>query len=501
MAGIPELNDYFDEDIIISQSNLSLCKANYFEACWCKINTNESITCPYLLRHVNSYSNSSYFCVFHTIRRVIECFNSTLIFPQNDSTLTIIVYLTIFIFTIGFIGNGLSMIILLNRTLRRLSVYRNLTILCAFNILYLLAISIRHLNTYHQDLRNISSNMCRLHTFIVAFTGHLCSWQLVSTSIQRVYALLSLYSHRTKSWTSTLSILICCVILPLFIFDAQILFNYGILYKNHICHDRSTYEIKQFQRATHYPINNLKYLKNISIIYHRNFFHNQSIKPIKCSVCFLWNIIDTFVYAIIPFLIILTSSIFIMIKIYERRRSMASSGGICHVNQRIISAQDNSSILLIVINCVFLIMTGPFNISLIIQSISNYFFLKSSSIKIFLQLNQFLRLFQNSYHALSFIFYCLIGNKFRSVALSLCRLIHDKLFQLIFGQQNVQTSIILRYLERKHIKSLVPTTTSTSTHGDNIPISNSLNTNLSVRRSYITYGSVKKKEKLLDTAV
>ncbi|CAF4003907.1 unnamed protein product [Rotaria sp. Silwood1] len=61
--------------------------------------------------------------------------------------------------------------------------------------------------------------------------------------------------------------------------------------------------------------------------------------------------------------------------------------------------------------------------------------------------------------------------------------------------------IFLRYIERKHIKSLVPTTTSTSTHGDNIPISNSLNTNLSVRRSYITYGSVKKKEKLLDTAV
>ncbi|CAF5113630.1 unnamed protein product, partial [Rotaria sp. Silwood1] len=83
--------------------------------------------------------------------------------------------------------------------------YPHLPILHTFNILYLLTISIRHLNTYHQDLRNISSNMCRLHTFIVAFTGHLCSWQLVSTSIQRVYALLSLYSHRTKSWVCTSS--------------------------------------------------------------------------------------------------------------------------------------------------------------------------------------------------------------------------------------------------------------------------------------------------------
>jgi hypothetical protein len=61
-------------------------------------------------------------------------------------------------------------------------------------------ILIRHKNNYEQDLRDISVEFCRLHTFIVAFIGHLCSWQLVSTSIQRVYALLSLQSHRTTSW-------------------------------------------------------------------------------------------------------------------------------------------------------------------------------------------------------------------------------------------------------------------------------------------------------------
>ncbi|CAF3428823.1 unnamed protein product [Rotaria sp. Silwood2] len=268
-----------------------------------------------------------------------------------------------------------------------------------------------------------------------------------------------------------------------------------------MCHDRSSYETKQFQRAINYPINNLKFLKNVSIHYHKNFFQTRTITPIKCTICFLWNIVDTFVYAIIPFLIILTSSIIIIIKIYERRRSMANSGGKCHINRRIISSQDNSSILLIVINCLFLIMTGPFNMNLIIQSISNYFFSKSSSIKIFLQLNQFLRLIQNSYHALSFIFYCVIGNKFRSSALSLCRLTYSKSFQVIFGHQQIQTSIILRCLERKRIQSLIPATTSTSTDSDNKPISNSLNTNLSIRKSYITYGSVQKRVKILHTAV
>jgi hypothetical protein len=98
------------------------------------------------------------------------------------------------------------MMILLHKSLRRLSVYRNLAILCALNILYLLAVLIRYINNYNQDLRNISPNFCRLHTFTVAFTGHLCSWQLVSTSIQRVHALLSLKLYRATSWVCTKSI-------------------------------------------------------------------------------------------------------------------------------------------------------------------------------------------------------------------------------------------------------------------------------------------------------
>ena len=63
----------------------------------------------------------------------------------------------------GVVGNGLSIVILLGRSLRHLSVYRNLAILCALNILYLSAVCIRHINTYHQDLRDASPELCRLH--------------------------------------------------------------------------------------------------------------------------------------------------------------------------------------------------------------------------------------------------------------------------------------------------------------------------------------------------
>ena len=191
--------DFFQE-FIHSQDNLTLCSANYFETCWCPWHSSEPTTCPYLLNHVKSLSNSTYFCVYHTIRKGIECFRSSLIFPATDSVSSKYISFTIVLFLIGLIGNGLSLIILFHRTLRSLSVYRNLAILCLLNLLYLFAILIRHQNFYHQDIRDISPNICRWHTFIVAFTGHLCSWQLVSTSTQRVNALLSLQVHGQTSW-------------------------------------------------------------------------------------------------------------------------------------------------------------------------------------------------------------------------------------------------------------------------------------------------------------
>lgn len=173
------------------------------ETCWCPVNQTDPVSCPFLLRHVNQISNASHFCVYHTIRLAIDCFNVSLVYPKSDSISNFYIYSTFLLFIIGLIGNGFSMIILSGRTLRSLSVYRNLFLLCAFNIFYLFAVLIRHSNFYQQDLREISSEFCRWHTFAVAFTGHLCSWQLVSTSIQRVNALLSLELPRPASWVKT----------------------------------------------------------------------------------------------------------------------------------------------------------------------------------------------------------------------------------------------------------------------------------------------------------
>ncbi|CAF2908711.1 unnamed protein product [Rotaria sp. Silwood2] len=485
-------SNIINEKLIISQNNLTLCRANYFETCWCQVNSSELVKCSYLLRHATSFSNSSYFCVYHTIRKVIECFNSTSIVPQS-SVSNVYIYLTLLLCIIGFIGNGISIIVLLCSKLSRFNVFKNLTIFCFLNILYLISILIRHMNIYQQDLRDTSTELCRLHRFIVTFIGHLCSWQLVSTSIQRLHALLSLKSNRTTSWIQTWSIFLICIVIPLFIFDAQIVFNYGLLKKTHLCNQILNNNTKQFQRALKYPINIVELSKNISLKYYTSEIRTQPIKVNKKNICVLWNIVDTFFYAIIPFILTIICSLIIIIKVIQRRRSAAIYGGIRHVQRGFNSSSDHLSVILITINILFLTMTGPLNICLIVQSIYKCSFTNTSSIKNFVILNEYLRLLQNSYHALSFIFYCLIGKKFRNSAKSICRSVYCKAIDFDITDPCSQTPLVLCCLERRYSSSTGQTTSSSSkiTDGRRFTIehrtNNSLPLNVVQRPTYVTF--------------
>ena len=174
------------------------------------------------------------------------------------------------------------------------------------------------------------------------------------------------------------------------------------------------------RRAIEHPFNSSESLTKISARFHFNLISTTMKTPNKCSICILWNILDTLIYAILPFFIIFLCSLMIIGKIFVRRRAMAKLGGLCHLNRRMVSAQDNLSILLITINCLFLIMIGPFNIYLIIQSIRRYWSTNEMPTKFVQQIQEYLRLIQNSYHAFGFVFYCLIGEKFRLTARSSC---------------------------------------------------------------------------------
>ena len=136
-------------------------------------------------------------------------------------------------------------------------------------------------------------------------------------------------------------------------------------------------------------------------------------------------------------------------KICERRRSTINSGGICHTSRRVNLTHDHLSILLIAINCLFLIMTGPFNVSLIVQSIGRFCSVNPVSPLVTSRINEHLRVLQNSYHALSFVFYCVIGNKFRDSACSVCGRNQHTLPPLAHDRSQSKSSSILCCAKQK----------------------------------------------------
>ncbi|CAF0993981.1 unnamed protein product [Adineta ricciae] len=453
-----------NKDFIIARNNLILCRADYFQACWCTVNSTTPISCTYLLRNAASYSNASYFCVYHIIRKTIECINSTHIFPQPTVS-NVYNYLTALLFFIGLFGNGVSFVILLSTKLRRLNVYRNLSILCFLNILYLAIVLIRYKNIYGYDLRIISNEFCRFHTFLVAFIGHLCSWQLVSTSIQRVHALFSLESHQTTSWVNTWIIFITCVVIPLFIFDAQLLFNYGLLKNNQTCNEPIDPTIRQIRRAIRYPVFSIH--PHLTPHYRSSWMSNFSTLHSKGSTCVAWNTVDTLIYSILPFIITLICSFIIIVKVLQRRRSAMIIGNICYLNQAALFPKDHLSKLLITVNLLFLIMTGPSNIFLMIESTLKCVFSRPISMKHFHTVDEYLRLLQSSYHALSFIFYCLVGNKFRNSAKLLSRTIYYKLFEFSRRHRRTQIPFFPCCFDRRRSSSSGHTTSTASRLSDN----------------------------------
>lgn len=222
----------------------------------------------------------------------------------------------------------------------------------------------------------------------------------------------------------------------------------------------------------------------------------------KNNRCTLWNMFDTLVYAIIPFVITFLCSIIIIVQVCRRRRSTVILGGTFHRNRDLLPSHDQLSSLLISINIIFIVMTGPFNICLVIQSIVEHFFVKSSvSTKIFLRFNEYLSLLQNAYHAISFLFYCVIGNKFRTSAKAICRRFYYELIACGVGDRCSQASLLPCCLDRRRSSSSVPTASTNSrlSNNDNtrrICKEHETNTSMPLRivkrTTYVTFESITK---------
>lgn len=220
-------------------------------------------------------------------------------------------------------------------------------------------------------------------------------------------------------------------------------------------------------------------LNNTSIKYHTFSSTTQSLK-IKKHTCVVWNIFDTFLYAIIPFIIILICNFIIIIRVYQRRRSTTILGEVFYVHKRYNTSSDHLSTLLISINVLFIIMTGPLNIFLVAQSVHKCLLVNMPSMKNLFYLNECLRLLQNSYHALSFVFYCLIGKKFRTVAKSIGRTTYCKIIDILIPDTCLKRALTSCCLDRTWTTSTGKSTTSNSRANDGKRLTTRPNKNISL---------------------
>lgn len=251
--------------------------------------------------------------------------------------------------------------------------------------------------------------------------------------------------------------------LPLFAFDGQLLFKYGLSKSNQTCNEPSNYLIKQFRQAIKHPT----YVADpIVPNYHPTWLANVTPATPKGNLCFRWNAVDIILYAMLPFSITLICSVVIIVKVLQRRRSTMNLGSMYHPNGAPPCSQECLSTTLITINMLFLLMVSPLNVLLVVQSVFGCLLARPLPTEPLRSVEEYLRLLQNSYHALSFIFYCVMGKKFRHTAKSICRNIYYKLFEFGIAQRCTDVPLLSCCIGRRRSSSSGHTTSTNARISD-----------------------------------
>jgi hypothetical protein len=234
------------------------------------------------------------------------------------------------ILIIGLLGNLVSFIIFNNEKMRNLPTFRFLAYLSLIDCLYILT-GIPHLMSMSFidfDFRNSSNFLCSFHSFLTIFLSHLSSNVLAAVGVLRCTELTSMKpakklnlinkKHRTKmnkndsniSYSANESknlfkfgkveIILLLIMFILFLLDSHYLFFMRLT-------------LDQFQNYSNETT--LKY-----ICYPSTLESNQTLYYEFYSI--LWPWIDLFLYSYIPFTVMMTSTIIIILKLFKANNNL-----------------------------------------------------------------------------------------------------------------------------------------------------------------------------------
>ena len=277
---------------------------------------------------------------------------------------------------LGTIGNVLSAIVMQRKRLRKYTTSVYLTMLACVDTAVLFTGLSRQwvLAVFNTDIRFLTSGLCKLHLFLMYFLVQLEAWILVCVAIERLVAVwLPLKAQRIFTRRFALlqmtALLLGLFVLNSHLFRTQILIPLGAGGGN-ICRFDPFFE----------------------------FFRLK-----------IWGWIDMVFASILPFGIMISSSIAIVAKLYIQRHKTASQGNASAKNASV-------TVMLLVVCGVFFVCTLP--ITIYLSKSSDYERMYGccySNNVIWPLVNMFMYL----NHAANFFLYCASGPRFRAELLQI----------------------------------------------------------------------------------
>lgn len=221
--------------------------------------------------------------------------NESFIF--NLTNLTLQVYPWVFLI-VGTITNTLSFVVFMHPQLKKSSTFFYLSFLSIVDMLSLQTFCINFILLYQFDIdiQAVSLILCKLYSFLIYFLPQLSAWICAAVSLDRVICVL--IGMRAKTFNTPR-------------FGAKVLFTIFLLLL------LLNFHFFYYDQELDPTVRNLSLILDINLIYcspeHSNEFQGwyQS-----------WVKIDLFVNVLIPFSIMIASSVVIIVKVYKSTSNM-----------------------------------------------------------------------------------------------------------------------------------------------------------------------------------
>lgn len=313
----------------------------------------------------------------------------------------------IFFLILGTILNILAILVFLRREMIKYSSFCYFAILNIVNLAFLYVTIIRIImeHNFKSDIRKLSLFSCKTHVFLTYFLSHLSSLLLCAISVDRAISVMFL--RKAKE--------LCTPRIAFKVTMVLILFNF--LLSSHFLVLDSGHQITQ--NISNQTFVSIQCDADINSTYHKFVEH-------------FWKLIDMTMYAFLPFLIMLTCSLIILVRVAQQSKkfntkkskkatsSSSNSNGTKKEKEELITANSQSvrnfsartrnlALMLIPVNILFLIFLAPVVIAMFTYN-------RLGEDLLTLAIVEFLSYFNFS---LNFFIYFLTSSKFREEFLKL----------------------------------------------------------------------------------